>query len=176
MTPDYRDVAHEHRNWLERIASKIPLYGGYKEKETRREADAMLREHLARQLSQQLRQAEDMAGQMLTGPGMMQLDDMGQGNTRLQTLIDKVKTAAQGYAGLFDTIKVKEEQLDALYEFDYNMLLKVEEIGSAINNIQTALDSGDANAIGPAVRGYIKVVTDTSSQFDQRKEAIMGMA
>ena len=50
---------------------------------------------------------------------------MGRGNTRLQTLIDKVKTAAQGYAGFFDAVKVKEDELDTLYELDNNMMLKV---------------------------------------------------
>jgi hypothetical protein len=173
---DLRQTISDHEGWFENITSKIPLYAGYKEKEQRREADALLREHLAKQFGEQLGRAEDVASQMLTGPGMMQLDEMGKGNTRLQTLIDKVKTAAQGYAGLFDAVKVKEDELDTLYEFDHHMLLKADEIGEAVDAIQSALDAGDDSAIAPAVRGYVKAIGDASSTFDQRKDTILGLA
>jgi hypothetical protein len=173
---DLRQTIDDHQNWFESITGKIPLYNGYKEKEKRREADVLLREHLANQLSEQLSHAEDVASQMLTGPGMMQLDEMGKGNTRLQTLIDKIKTAAQGYAGLFDAVKVKEDELDILYEFDYGMLLKVDEVAQAIDGLQTALDEGDDSKIAPSVRRYVKTVTDTSALFDKRKETILGLS
>jgi hypothetical protein len=173
---DLRQTVSDNLSKLEVLAAKIPGYSGYKEKEMRREADVLLREHLARQLGQQLSRAEDVAAQMLTGPGLMQLDELGQGNTRLQTLIDKVKTAAQGYAGFFDAVKVKEDELDRLYEFDQQMLLKATEIGAGIDQLQTALDGGQAEAIAPAVRGYVKAVTDSSSLFDQRRDMITGIA
>ena len=173
---DVRQTISDHESWFESITGKIPLYKGYKEKEQRREADTLLRQHLAQQLGEQLSRAEDVASQMLTGPGLMQLDEMGKGNTRLQTLIDKVKTAAQGYAGLFDSVKFKEDELDILYEFDYNMLLKVDEIGEAIDNLQEALDEGDVGKIAPSVRRYVKSVSDTSSEFDKRKDTILGLA
>ena len=117
---DLRQTVSDHMSGLEALAAKIPGYKGYKEKELRREADNLLRQRLANQLAEERTQAEDIASQMLTGPGLSQLDEMGKGNTRLQTLIDKIKTAAQGYAGLFDAIKFKEDELDILYEFDLN--------------------------------------------------------
>ena len=173
---DLRDTISDQKGWFERITQKIPLYKGYKAKEDRREADALLRQHLAELLGQQRQKAEDVAGQMLTGPGMMQLDDIGRANTRLQTLIDKIKTAAQGYAGLFDAVKIKEDELDTLYEFDQAMLLKVDEISEALDSIQAALDSGDGDGMAPTVRRYTKTVTDASSLFDSRKEAILGLS
>ena len=173
---DLRDTVFDHKGWFETIAGKIPLYKGYKQKEDRREADALLREHLNTSLSEQLRKAEDVGGQMLTGPGIAQLDDIGRANTRLQTLIDKVKTAAQGYTGLFDAVKIKEEELDALYEFDSGLLTKVDDISEAIDSIQAALDSGDDSALAPTVRRYTKTVTDVSDLFDRRKEVILGLS
>lgn len=172
---DLRDILADQQSGLEALVGKIPGYKGYKEKELRREADQKLREHLAAQLAEQLSQAEDVASQMLTGPGLSQLDEMGKGNTRLQTLIDKVKTAAQGYAGFFDAVKIKEDELDILYQFDTAMLSQVNEIGAAIESIQAALDSGDAGQLGPAVRGYVKTVSEVSAAFDRRKETILGL-
>lgn len=172
---DLRQTVSDHLGGLESLVSKIPGYKGYKEKEMRREADALLRQHLAGQLAEQLSLAEDMARQMLTGPGMAQLDEMGRGNTRLQTLIDKIKTAAQGYAGFFDAVKVKEDQLDILYEFDNAMLAQVDEVSRALTQLQTDLDGGDSSALAPGVRRYVKTVTDASAEFDKRRDTMIGM-
>lgn len=172
---DLRQTVSDHLGGLESLAAKIPGYKGYKEKEMRREADTLLRQHLAAQFAEQLTKAEDVAGQMLTGPGISQLDEMGKANTRLQTLIDKIKTAAQGYAGFFDAVKVKEDQLDELHEFDSAMLYKVDEVSDALDQVQAALDSGDPGKLAPGVRRYLKTVTDTSAAFDKRRDTMMGI-
>jgi hypothetical protein len=173
---DLRDTLSDHKSGFEALVGKIPGYKGYKDKELRREADALLRDHLAKQLSQQLSRAEDVTNQMLTGPGLSQLSEMGKGNGRLQTLIDKVKTAAQGYAGFFDAVKVKEEELDRLYGFDERMVRQVDEIEAAIDAVQAALDSGDDSALAPAVRRYVKTVSDVSAAFDSRKDTLINLA
>ena len=172
---DLRQTVSDHMGKLESLVSKIPGYSGYKEKEQRREADMLLRQHLANQFAEQLTNAEDIAGQMLTGPGIAQLDDMGKGNTRLQTLIDKIKTAAQGYAGFFDAVRVKEDELDVLYEFDDNMLYKVDDVREALDSIQAAIDSEDAAKLAPSVRRYVKTVTETSADFDKRRDTMIGI-
>jgi hypothetical protein len=172
---DLRQTVSDQMGKLESLVAKIPGYSGYKEKEMRREADALLRQHLAGQFAGQLTKAEDVASQMLTGPGIAQLDEMGKGNTRLQTLIDKIKTAAQGYAGFFDAVRVKEDELDILYEFDNNMLYKVDEVSQALDSLQTALDGGDAAALAPSVRRYVKTVTDASAEFDKRRDTMLGI-
>jgi hypothetical protein len=174
--PDFRQTVSDHLGRFEELVSKIPGYKGYKEKELRREADALLREQLAQQLGAQLARAKDVTSQMLTGPGLSQLNEIGTGNTRLQTLIDKVRTAAQGYAGFFDAIKIKEDELDALYEFDHDMLQKVDEIGAAIDQVQAILDGGDENTLAPVVRSYVKTVTETSALFDKRRDALITTA
>jgi hypothetical protein len=174
--PDLRDTISNNLGGFESLMAKIPGYKGYKEKEMRREADTLLRQHLAAQYEVQLSRATDVASQMLTGPAITQLAEMDKGTTRLQTLVDKIKTAGQGYAGLFDAIKVKEDELDKLYEFDNQMLTYVDSVTTAIDSLQTTLDGGDANAIAPAVRAYVKAVSDASAQFDQRRDVLTGMA
>jgi hypothetical protein len=173
---DLRQTVYDHMSGFEALVAKIPGYKGYKEKEMRREADTLLRQHLVGKFGEQLSRAGDVASQMLTGPGVAQLSEIDKGNTRLQTLIDKIKTAAQGYAGFFDAVKVKEDELDKLYEFDNQMLIKVDEVAAALDSLQAALDGGDASAIAPAVRSYVKTVTDTSSLFDQRRDVVTGLA
>lgn len=170
---DLRNRIDDAMSGFEELASKIPGYGGYKEKEKRREADALLREHLAREFETQWHRINDLKSQMLTGPAMTYLDDIGKAGRRLQTLIDKIKGAAQGYAGFFDAIKVKEDELDALYRFDNEMLGKVDEVAAAVDAVQTALDNEEG--IAPAIRNLTKVIDNLIILFDKRKDVVTGL-
>lgn len=172
--PDFMDKMKEQRSWLEWLVGKVPGYSGYKAKEMRREADSLLRDHIIIKLKEQLSRAENVTSQLLTGPGISQLDDMGRGNSRLQTLIDKVDSAPQGYSGFFDAIRIKEAELDALYEFDYNMLMQVEVLTDAINSVQSALNQ-EGNLPG-AVQLYIDTVTELSNRFDTRYQKMIEMS
>ena len=170
---DLRNTVDDAMNWFEELVRKIPGYGGYKEKEQRRAADTLLREHLARELEAQWSQINDLRSQMLIGAGLSYLDDVGRAARRLQTLIDKVKVAAEGYAGFFDPVKVKEEELDALYEFDNDMLTKVDEVANATKSVQMALDNSDEP--GPSVRILNQTIDEIIEHFDRRKDVITGL-
>ncbi len=170
---DLRDRIDDAASGFEELVGRIPGYSGYKEKERRREADALLREHLAREFETQWRSINDLKSQMLIGPAMSYLDDVGKAGRRLQTLIDKIKAAAQGYAGFFDAIKVKEDELDALYRFDHDMLDRVGEVSTAIEAVQTALDNEEG--IAPAIRGLTRTIDELITLFDKRKDVITGV-
>ncbi|MFQ5575971.1 MAG: hypothetical protein ACE5G8_03170 [Anaerolineae bacterium] len=169
---DFRNTVEDSMSSFEELTKKIPGYAGYNEKEQRREADALLRDHMARQFEAQWARINDVKSQMLIGPAMTQLDDMGRAGRRLQTLIDKIKSAAQGYAGFFDAVKVKEEQLDELYRFDNDMLAKVDDLSAAINAVQAALDA--AENVAPAVRALTGVIDGLITLFDSRRDVITG--
>jgi hypothetical protein len=63
---DLRQTSYDNMGRFEALVAKIPGYKGYKEKEMRREADALLRQHLAGKFGEQSR-AGDIASQLLTG-------------------------------------------------------------------------------------------------------------
>jgi len=170
---DFKQTIDDSMSNFEQLLKKIPGYSGYKEKEQRREADTLLREHLARELEAQWATMNDLKLQMLTGPAMSQLDDMGRVSRRLQTLIDKVKAAAQGYAGFFDAVKVKEDELDALYDFDEAMLERVAGLSEGVDAVQTALDEGES--VAAAVRNLKKLVDSLLETFQKRRDVIIDL-
>ncbi len=171
---DFRDTVENSMGGFEELVKKIPGYKGYKEKEMRREADTILREQIARTLEGYWTQMNDLKSQMLTGAAISQLDDMGRVSRRLQTLIDKVKAAAQGYAGFFDAVKVKEKELDALYEFDANLLAQVDHLSGAIDAVQAAIDAEDG--LPGAVRTLNKQVGELLQTFESRADAVLRAA
>jgi hypothetical protein len=90
---------------------------------------------------------------------------------KLQLLTDRLKTASYGYAGVFDAVKVKEEHLDALYEFDERMLDYVDDIAAGTDAVASAISTeGD---IGAALRDLTEVVSEAILTYSHREEAIL---
>ncbi len=155
---------------LERLAAKIPGYHGYKEKETRREADRLLRQHLVAQLDEERRRLIDIQRRMLDSGGLRMLDEVDRALIKVQKLSDMIRTASYGYAGLFDAIKVKEGQLDTLYQFDNQMLEKVDAIKEAVSALVAAQD---ANAdLRPAIDRVVAAAEEANIRWRERENAI----
>lgn len=160
----------EGRGLLEKIASKIPGFGGYMEKETRRTADKMLRDTIVNRYSEQLRRIESLQTELLSSGGLEHLDDMQVAFTRLQTFVDQVKTAAYGYTGFFDAVKVDEDALAKLYAFDNELLENVNKVTAAVDTVQTSIGGDGLKA---AIRNLTTVATECNTVFDRRKEVLM---
>ncbi len=90
---------------------------------------------------------------------------------KLQLLIDRIKTASYGYAGLFDAVKVKEEQLDALYDFDNQMLDFVGEIASDMDQVSSTITAREG--IGEAIANLVGTADEANLAFGHREEAIL---
>ena len=170
---DLRDVVTEGMSGFEKLVAKIPGYKGYKEKEMRREADKLLRDHIYGVLTEQRRRIEDIQGD-LGVEHIEYVEQMGKARRRLQTLADTVHTAAYGYAGLFDAVKVKEEELDALYAFDDDLLSQSDAIAECVDSLQAAIDNGESPK--GAIRDLTDTITELQNLYNRRKDVIIGRA
>jgi chromosome segregation ATPase len=169
---DYQHAIEDSKGGLESLASKIPGYRGYKEKENRRAADKLLRDHLSDQLNEQKRRLAELQRDLLEGGGLLLVDDLDRAVTKVQNLADRIRTASYGYAGLFDEIKVKEEELDALYDFDESMLGHLSAIQSAIDALAAAVDAG--GDVKAAIRDVVSAAEEANATWRQRQSAITG--
>jgi hypothetical protein len=170
---DLRDTVADNMSGFEKLVAKIPGYKGYKEKEMRRDADKLLRAHIYGVLTEQRRRIEYIQGNL----GVAQIEyveSLGKARRRLQTLADTVNTAAYGYSGLFDAVKVGEEQLDALYTFDDNLLVESDAIVTGIDSLQAAVDNGEG--LSGAIRDLTDAVTRLQELYNRRKDVIIGRA
>jgi hypothetical protein len=168
---DLREKVTEALGGLEQLVAKIPGYKGYKEKEMRREADKLLREHLARQFEEQRRRIPDLQKQLISSGQVGFLDDLESGAMKLQTLIDRLKTASYGYAGFFDALKVKEEQLDALYEFDNALMDEVSKVAAGINQASEAIAAKEGAA--EAIADLVSTIQGVNDTFSKRQDVIL---
>ncbi len=168
---DLRETVSAHLGDFENLVKKIPGYRGYKEKELRREADDLLRTQVAAKFDGQRMRLSELQNQLISQAQIEFLDDLERAVMKLQLLIDRIKTASTGYAGLFDAVKVKEEQLDALYEFDNQMLDFVDEVASDVDQVASAITAKEG--IGEAITDLVGTVDQANLTFGHREEAIL---
>lgn len=168
---DLRDTVASAMGGLEKLTAKIPGYKGYKDKEQRREADKLLREQLALELDDQQKRMSELQIQLLNSGQIEYVDDLDRAVTKIQLLSDKVKSASYGYAGLFDAVKVKEEQLDALYEFDNRMLDYADDISVGIDVLTSAISAKEG--VGEAITDLVTLCEEAGQTFGHREEAIL---
>jgi len=168
---DLRETVDAARGGLERLIGKIPGYKGYKDKELRREADKLLRERVALELEDQRKRLGEMQNRLLTQAMIDYLDDIERAMTKLTLLHDRIRTATYGYAGLFDAVKVKEEQLDELYEYDAGLLSFADEMASDIDKLASAITAREG--VQEAIGELIETLDAANRTFDHRHEAIL---
>jgi hypothetical protein len=168
---DLRETVESALGGLENLVKKIPGYKGYKEKELRREADKLLRMEVAGKLDDQRKRLSELQVQLISQAQIEFVDDLERAVMKLQLLIDRIRTASYGYAGLFDAIKVKEEQLDALYEFDNQMLDFVDEVASYVDQVASAITAKEG--VGVAIAELVLTAEQANLTFGHRHEAIL---
>ena len=168
---DLRETVESALGGFETLVKKIPGYKGYKDKELRREADKLLRADLAGKLDDQRKRLTDLQVQLVSQAQIEFLDDLERAVMKLQLLTDRVKTASYGYAGLFDAVKVKEEQLDALYEFDNQMLGFVDDVASDVDKVASTITAKEG--VGVAIAELVVTVEQANLTFGHRHEAIL---
>ncbi len=133
-------------NIVEKIMRKIPGFGGYLDRERRRDADKLQREFLAKSTTEAKKRIQDI-GEQLLGNGELSLMTKLDGITnRIDRVTERIRHASQGYAGFFEINQVNSAELDRIYEHDLSMHNEIDELNSALDALQTAVDCND-NAV-----------------------------
>jgi hypothetical protein len=166
---DYYDKIKDSQGLLGKITGMIPGFKGYMDREQRRDADKMLRDTVANRYEEQLSRISNLQVQLISGGGIEYVDDLQDAATRLQRFIDTVRTAAYGYSGMFDAVKVNEAELARLYQFDAALLDKVAAVSAAVDNVETSMGS---DGLAAAIRHLSSLVGESNTAFERRKEVL----
>jgi hypothetical protein len=155
------DKARGGQNQLEQLANAIPGFRGYRERELRRDADRLQREHLAARLEECKKALNEKANAATRSGDLGAINDIETARKRLDKLINRIRYADRGYSGFFDTVKVDENMLGRIYTFDLGLLEAVE---------------GIAQAAGAAsVQDLIARIDVVDSSLGQREEVLRGV-
>src|SRR5262245_9230879 len=117
MSGFYENVTGQ-QDIFRKLSSYIPGFNGYVERSNRRAADKLLRETVARRFEELYSRASALQSELVGAGRISYLDEMESAVVKIQTFRDKVATASYGYAGFFDAVKINEDELAKLYEYD----------------------------------------------------------
>jgi hypothetical protein len=174
--PDLYEKIRDESTGLGRLLSKLPGFGGYMERSRRRQADKLLRDTISRRLEEtRLRLAnvhQDLSRDIIKA--IDHAEPLGRADSRLMGLIGKIKDAPQGYSGFFDAVKVGEEDLARVYQFDAEMLTFAETIEAEVDALQQAVN--EDGEIKERIRDLDASIQDANQAFSKRNEVLSGVA
>lgn len=171
MSDAFADAARDNMGAIESLIKGLPGIKGYTDKELRRDADKRVREMLAARLDEQKQALFSIQKRLMSSGGLKYMDDVDGSVQKLQTLIDRVKTASYGYAGFFDPVRIKEDELNTLHKFDVAMIERTVEVEAAIDELGGAVDSNDG--VMDAVESLNEILSELNNLYKRRSDAIL---
>ncbi len=118
---------------IEKIAAKIPGYGGYIDREKSRDTDKRLREYISKRLLGIKDSIDRMKAEIMEKGIIDYLSGLDGICSVTERLSNSVLYSPRGFGGLFGDNKVYEEELEKLYNFDRNFLKSLDELDERIN-------------------------------------------
>jgi hypothetical protein len=172
---DYLGKVKGERSLLEKIMGYIPGYRGYKEKELRRESDRLVRMEVVNRLKAAKTTfrrtfANPSAVQKLSGDDTYRFDAL---NSRLDRVTQRIDRAVAGYAGMFDAIKVKEDKLDSVIQYDVNLIEKADSVKADVEKT-VGIEPG-TDEWRMAMDAVVSKVEELDSLVNERSNLLRGL-
>lgn len=152
------------------IVSKVPGFGGYIERQTRRDADKLLRETIASRVEEQYQRVSALQRDFINQREIAYVDDLEAAAIKMRTFADRIRRATRGYSGLFDAVKINEAELAQLYQYDAAMLELVDQISRAIDNVEASVGS---DGLPAAIRHLVTTTQNCIDVFNRREEVFV---
>jgi hypothetical protein len=173
-----KDVYAEAKKQMrlsERIVAAIPGFRGYKEKELRRESDKLIRNHLHRKLSESKDDLKTIFQKLSDRRYFDVLTDMDRLMAKADRVTEKVNHASYGYSGFFDIVKVKEENLDRMIDFDNKLVDAADALAADVDVFKAEIAKGETKDIKEKVQNITDKMEAFEETFDKRTDVILGV-
>ena len=168
--PDLRDRVEEERGLLKRIQLHVPGFAGYRRREDIRTADNMLRIQMANMIKD-VRGTVEEARELLAEEYQVEhLDKVGGLIGRFQAMEGKVRHAEGGYSGISADIRIEEDEMNHLYEYDASMLEAIVGMGREATSLRGAADGGDN--VSDLIKRIRSMLSDFADTFKKRMTVI----
>ncbi len=172
---DVYDRVRGQMRLSERIEDFIPGFRGYKEKELRRESDRLLRNHLYLKLTDAKNTLRQISQKLADKRYFDVIVDVDRLLAKMDRITEKVNHASYGYSGFFDAVKIKEENLDRMIDFDNQLIDEINALAAGIDAFRADLNSGVTTDLRTHVQNVTDKLESLEATFDKRNEVILGV-
>jgi hypothetical protein len=157
---------------FKKLVSKISGFKGYVERGDRRMADKLLRESVSKSFETQYQRLSSIERDLISNGDLAYVDDVEGVAIKIRQFIDRVRTAAYGYAGIFDAIKINEAELANVYQYD-NYLLSLEDtVAHAIDNVEASVGS---DGVPASIKHLTNIAQAALEAFNKRTKIMQGI-
>lgn len=168
---DLFDRVTANQDIIRKLLSKIPGFNGYIERENRRASDKILREAVADRYEEQWQRISGLQTELISTGGLEWVDDLERAAIKIRQFTDRIRRASYGYAPFFDAIKIREEELATVYQYDLALLESVDEIARAVDNVEASIGT---DGLPAAIRHLTTLSQQSVDAYNKRSEVIMG--
>ncbi len=168
---DILDKVLQDRDPLQKLLSYVPGFKGYFERQDRRDADKLIRETLATRVRQVYQRVSALQRELVSQSGLQYIDDLEAAAIKMQTFADRIRSAAYGYAGIFDAINVNTAELDQLYAYDLALFEFVDRLNLAVDHVQELMGT---DGLPAAIRNLTTISQEMIDTYNLREEVILG--
>jgi hypothetical protein len=165
------DKAREGQGVLERIMNAIPGFKGYRDKELRRDSDAIQREFLATRLEQCKGALNEISAALTRSGSLDAMNDVETARKRLDKVVARIRFADRGYAPFFAPVKVDESILGRVYEFDMALIGGVDQVRAAAQAAGAATTD-----VAAAVRALVAEIDALDTRMNERETILSGIS
>ena len=141
-TLDIRKTIEENRGTWKKLQLKIPGLKEYRELEDIRAADQLLRKQISDKLNDSKAKLEELRKAMTAKTDFSNLTIVGNTISQIQQVSGLIQHAQQGSAGISPNIRIDENVLNKLYQFDFDSVNTSEQIFTTCSNSILDYNSG----------------------------------
>jgi chorismate mutase len=159
---------------LKQMSEKVLGLAVFQGREKVRERDKILRDHIADRLEVAKEQVNKFKQALLGKMQLGLLSDADRVTSQLDRLREKIRHETYGYTGAFDETRILDPELNKLYDYDLQLLDKVESFvtaGKALPGEQAA--EQEAKAAVDALRVELSALAEL---IDRRRDALLNLS
>ncbi|SRR5579883_920835 len=170
-TPDLRDKVVESRGFLKKLQLSIPGLREYRKLEDIRAADELLRKQVFDKMDGAKSRLEALRKAMADKGDFASLTQIGSAISQLQQISGEVLHAQQGAAGISPNIRIDENALNKLYEYDYNFVNSAEQVFSVTDAAVSEYMGGTTTSQAIAIK-VSQILDDFKHAWQVRMESV----
>ena len=166
------ELVSSQKSGLQKLWEKIPGIKGYEKLEDRRDTDKIVRETIADRFTEQWDRISVVEKELAKGAGILYLSDLESAAMKVRQFADRIRTAAYGYAGLTDAVKVDDVALQQIYDYDLYLFDLVDSVKGAVDKLEDAVAVNDG--ISGAISDLNKVAQECLTALNRRADVKNG--
>lgn len=147
--------------------NKIPGYTGYRDKESRRDADKQIRESVATALGVQIDALTRYNAELSRVRDFESLAAIEPAISQIRLLADRIRHASYGYGGIFSDNDIDATALEQLRLFDAALLREVDALAVEVNKLTSATPPD-----GEARSRMLDEINRLTTLFDNRGSVV----